>query len=780
MDRKRPPIDEGTWVPDDPELTSPDRPGPAPRAQHPPTTPARPGSTPSAERTIPVAPEGSSFAPESSTPGTSSRDGSGDWEKVPPPVFEPGNIVFGKYKLIEPIGEGGMGQVWLVDNIELERKSALKLIKSEIAKNDKAWGRFRREAQVMAKLEHPNAVAVYDFRRIQSVAYIEMEYVRGRSLDRLIEENGGEPLPPERVLDVLEQLCSVLQEAHGHVDENTGKPRPIIHRDLKPSNLMLVDRKGPGKDLKVLDFGIAKMVDDDRDSHLTGDAEYLGTAAYSSPEQIRGAAVDGRSDLYSTGVLLYQLLTGHLPFEGGRRASLAAHLTQAAPRFREVNPEVSVPAEVERLVLSCLEKDADDRPRSARELAERFRAAVAGRVRTHPAPRPVVRILAGIGLLTILGLGAYFGPRLLRPAPTPTPEPRPPVVAAPAPEAGKGLDLGKLVPIKPVAALPEGYQLRPSDGGPRVLVRVDDQTRYVDQGDGIFLPEGYEPETRGEGWPAALIRTADKARFVRIPGGVYRRGSIGGDVVEDREGNPIVPHWVEVGDFYLQETEVTNGEIREFIRRHQGQFPTGTWDNWQAALDLIAAGLNNDTDLAETYPAVCIDVGIAREYARSVNGLLPTEAQWEYAARSRGKERIWATRHQLGDRKAPRAHLSSNLQGNNFQPVPVKTFRGDDETEDGLFDMTGNVREWCRDVYRPYESLAGLSADDPKQPLRDPWSRPDPNIDEAKQHFIVRGGSMYLDPEQATTYQRDAVEGGERPNDLGFRVAIECPPRLGP
>ena len=204
------------------------------------------------------------------------RDGSSEWDVLPPPVFEVGQVVFDKYRLIEKIGEGGMGEVWRVWHVTLETERALKLIKPELAQNEKGWRRFQREARLMAKINHPNAVAVYDFRRAQSVAYIEMEFIRGRSLAEVLKDRRDQPMPLEWTAQVLDQLCAVLQEAHGHVDETTGQPKPIIHRDLKPSNLMLVERKddtGPPR-LKVLDFGIAKIVEDEGATELTGPATW--------------------------------------------------------------------------------------------------------------------------------------------------------------------------------------------------------------------------------------------------------------------------------------------------------------------------------------------------------------------------------------------------------------------------------------------------------------------------------------------------------------------------
>ena len=362
---------------------------------------------------------------DDSTPQPTSEK-SDEWDIAPPPMIAKGRDLFGKYRLLEKIGEGGMGEVWLVDNLQLDRKSALKLIKPEIAHNDKGWRRFQREARLMAKLEHPNAVVVYDFKRTHSMGYIEMEFVRGRSLDKYLKEHEGEQLSLEWIAALLDQLCAVLQEAHGHLDEKSGKPKPIIHRDLKPSNLMLMDRKPPGQNLKVLDFGIAKMIEEDGGPEvtLTAAGDLLGTPAFMSPEQIRGGwgkdaehEVDNRSDLYSVGVLLYQLLTGKTPFR--RRDSfalLAAHLSEPPPPMKEMNPKSEIPSSVERLVMQCLDKDPTKRPQNAQELSRMFRAAAGLSVEPLQPKRnlwlAVGAACVGIGLLGVLAL--FF-----RPSPSP-------------------------------------------------------------------------------------------------------------------------------------------------------------------------------------------------------------------------------------------------------------------------------------------------------------------------------------------------------------------------
>ena len=465
------------------------------------------------------------------------RDGTGSsaWNAAPPPVIQEGQVIFDKYQIIELLGEGGMGQVWLVHNIELDRRSALKLIWPKIAQNDHGWQRFQREAQLMAKLNHPNAVAVYDYKRTHSMAYIEMEYVRGRSLNKILEERKGQPMPLDWIAQILDQLCAVLQEAHGHVDEKTGKPKPIIHRDLKPSNLMLVDTKPPGQNLKVLDFGIAKMIDDEesQDQQLTAAGEFLGTVGYSSPEQIQGGSwkgdrveIDGRSDLYSVGVLLYQLLTGTLPFKGDRMRILAAHLTQPPPLMKQANPTADVPPKIERVVMRCLEKDPNKRPQSARELAEKFRAAL-------PTPK-LFRWKLAIPGLCLLATMIFV---VLRPRPPSPGTRKTPLISrdsqytAPLSKPGWQLRDDRYQVAEHTAASPEGpmYLVRKSDGFK--FKRLD-----VVQGVPIYLPDGYEPEdpddrAGGNLWPRVIIRTKDKekapkdkVRFIRVLGKTFLRG----------------------------------------------------------------------------------------------------------------------------------------------------------------------------------------------------------------------------------------------------------------
>jgi len=717
---------------------------------------------------------------------------SDSWDLSPPPVIEKDKIIFGKYRLLEKIGEGGMGSVWLVDNVELDRRSALKLIKAEIAQNDRGWRRFRREAQLMAKLEHRNAVAVYDFKRTLGMGYIEMEFVRGRSLDKIVQDKQGEPLPLEMVTPILDQLCSVLQEAHSYADEKTGKSKAIIHRDLKPSNLMIVDRKPADQNLKVLDFGIAKMIDEDVQgaTELTGAGDILGTPAYMSPEQIRGGSegddareIDGRSDLYSTGVMIYQLLTGVLPFRGSRMSILAAHLTKTPPPMKEANPKVTIPPGVERVVLQCLEKDPDKRPQSARELAERFRSAAGiTSVRAAPSPRKVrglPYLVAAAAAIALLGAGILWS---LRPSSTtaaakPKVEPANPESSATvtpntasavadhsAKERRPAPDEQSLW-LVPAGLTAPATELNTTDG-PLAVVRSVDKVRFKRFKPGIYLPERYTAEDAGDlvnGFPRVIAR-ADGVRFIRITGGVYQQGDFRpGTPMDDKKQSPCTPHPVEVADFYIQETEVTNSEIAQFVE------PDAQRDKWQQAFSQISKDMNEKAALK--CPAVGLNWATAQKYAQSVGGRLPTEAEWEYAARSAGQERRWATMRRLNKEARPKANL---IEANSESPAPVMTYKGDDETEQHVFDMTGNVREWSADPYRTYAELL-QNHPDKDQAMKDPGLGLGPATIDPGLEYVVRGGSFLVDLQAAQTFNRDAVKAAEEMIDLGLRVVIECP-----
>ncbi|MGH7224277.1 MAG: serine/threonine protein kinase, partial [Gemmataceae bacterium] len=280
-----------------------------------------------------------------------------------------GRVFMGRYETLRLIGEGGMGRVYLARQLDLGRQVVVKVMHDHIAADAKFRERFTRETLLMARFQHPYAVTLYDASLNDPQGpCIVMEYIRGITLDQLLQTNGR--LTPGRVGRLLYQLCEVLQAAHA---------LGIIHRDLKPSNLMIVDPDTPYELLKVMDFGLAKMLTPDQFTKITQThTEFaVGTPGYMCPEQARGDEMDGRGDLYSVGVILYELLSGRLPFAGRSTMDLLlAHVTEAPPPLSFADADLDVSPDVEDVVRQCLAKTPDERPRGARELAELFESAL--------------------------------------------------------------------------------------------------------------------------------------------------------------------------------------------------------------------------------------------------------------------------------------------------------------------------------------------------------------------------------------------------------------------
>jgi serine/threonine protein kinase len=292
-----------------------------------------------------------------------------------------GRILLGRYEVTRLLGEGGMGRVYLSRQIDLGRQVVVKVMHEQIASDAKFRERFQRETLLMARFQHPYAVTLYDASLNDPLGpCIIMEYVKGVNLDVLLLKNGR--LTPARVGRLVGQLCEVLQAAHD---------QQIIHRDLKPANLMVVDADSPREKIKVMDFGLAKMIDAAALKKIT-DTKVdfaVGTPGYICPEQIRGEEVDHRGDLYSVGVVMYELLTGRLPFD--RESSmdmLLAHATELPPTFAELGLADSIPAPIEDVVMRLLEKDPKNRPFSAREVALAYEQALAEAEMAAPAKLP--------------------------------------------------------------------------------------------------------------------------------------------------------------------------------------------------------------------------------------------------------------------------------------------------------------------------------------------------------------------------------------------------------
>jgi len=285
--------------------------------------------------------------------------------------------VLGQYTLESKIGEGGMGVVWRASHALLRRPTAVKLLQSSRT-GDSAIRRFEREVQLSASLTHPNSVAIYDYGRTRDgIFYYAMELLEGTDLERLVEKHGR--VPPARVVHILTQVCGALAEAH-----DLG----LVHRDVKPANILLAPRLNEHEVAKVVDYGLVKRIEaDPAQTAITAVNTIFGTPLYMSPETILTPdAVDGRSDLYALGAVAWFMLVGRTVFRGRSVVEVCSqHLHQPPARPSEVLGQ-AVPADLEDIVMACLDKKPEARPQSARLLRERLqRCGAAGQWSTHQA-----------------------------------------------------------------------------------------------------------------------------------------------------------------------------------------------------------------------------------------------------------------------------------------------------------------------------------------------------------------------------------------------------------
>ena len=282
-----------------------------------------------------------------------------------------GLVFLGRYEPARLLGEGGMGCVYLARDLQGGKPVVVKVMHEHIAADPKFRERFFRETALMARLRHPNAVAFLGADEDSQVGpFIVMEYVQGQGLDKLLPRNGR--FRPPRLRRLIAQLCDVLAVAHAE---------KIVHCDLKPANLMVVDFDSPREQLKVMDFGLARLSDQTTVAAPQAEAApayAVGTPGYMPPEQVRGDTVDHRADLYSVGVILYRLLTGKMPFEGeSTMAILMAQASQDPPTFTDLGLADVIPESIEEVVMACLTADPAQRIQSARELGDAFESALA-------------------------------------------------------------------------------------------------------------------------------------------------------------------------------------------------------------------------------------------------------------------------------------------------------------------------------------------------------------------------------------------------------------------
>jgi hypothetical protein len=371
-----------------------------------------------------------------------------------------GSVVDERYYLLELVGQGGMGDVYLGEHLRTQRRCAVKLVSRQLARDPEAIGRFIREATNAGRINHPNVATIYDFGETEDgLLYIAMEYVDGEPLSRLLERDGA--LTPARAVEIARQVTEGVGAAH---------EMGIVHRDLKPGNIMIAhDRKG-GDLVKVVDFGIARATEEEQ--RLTRTGLVVGTPEYMSPEQLIGDPVNARSDIYSLGCILYEMVTGDHAFGGTTARIITRRMTEPPPRPRDKNP--AIPKALDELIVTAMGRNPQERFRSMEAMREALLAAPTGLVTTGPR-----RLAAWLGL----GGG------------TSAEADEPDHGSDPAGSGGSRTD--PTVPLQ--AAPPDAYD----PVTPAPLAAVPATEAFDSPGDVIEVPAGLAGAEEGEGLPSS-------------------------------------------------------------------------------------------------------------------------------------------------------------------------------------------------------------------------------------------------------------------------------------
>ncbi|MCC6953492.1 MAG: protein kinase [Deltaproteobacteria bacterium] len=312
-----------------------------------------------------------------------------------------GKVIDGKYRIIERLGGGGMGLVYKAEHAILNHLVAIKILRGHLANDEEYIRRFQREARMVSKLTHPNAITLHDFGISEGSPFFLMEFVEGRTLREVLRDDGA--LPLERIVRLVPQIVGALAEAHA---------AGIIHRDLKPENIMVTRRKDGSEWIKVLDFGIAKIqnLDSPNETQLTRVGSIFGSPRYMAPEQSMDKGVDTRADLYSLGIILYEMLAGRVPFEAATPIETILHHVNNPPRpLKESKPDLDVGDQVSAVVMRLLEKDPANRFQTAAEFLEAFHTAFAPKlavVQVSPSGRYMIGGLSA-GLVLLAAVFVY-------------------------------------------------------------------------------------------------------------------------------------------------------------------------------------------------------------------------------------------------------------------------------------------------------------------------------------------------------------------------------------
>jgi len=647
----------------------------------------------------------------------------------------------GQYRIVAPLGEGGMAAVYKAYQQTMDRYVALKILPRHFAADPEFVGRFEQEAKIIAKLQHVHILPVHDYGTSEGYTYIVMPFVETGTLDDLLQ---GEPLPQEQIRKIISQVGEALHHAHS---------QGLVHRDVKPSNI-LIDQDG---NCLLTDFGITKVVEGTAKFTQTG--AIIGTPAYMSPEQIMGETLDGRSDIYSLGIILYQLATGRAPYRAETPPAIfVKHLHDPLPPPRKFNQDL--PESVERVILKALAKDPKDRYSNATELVNAIHGAASEVVTDQtvvepfvPTPPPTLvedpAIQRQFEQPSTVDRDASLRPLEAQPAEKVEATQAKPFRWVFFGGGGALVVVAAYLVIRGVLGLGGGTQgedatsLPKATSVPTTQVAELAPTSTSAATQDLSTPEGLEGGT-------ITINGVDGAEMVYIPEGEFTMGSDpseGYDFCIDfppasgvecktswfEKESP--PHDIYLSAFWIHRTEVTIAQY------------------WQC----VNAGVCDPMDQrgrSTDHPVSNVTYDQARSYCQWTGLDLPTEAQWEKAARgTTNRSWPWGS-----DR--PTVSLVNTMENEFDNTVPVGTYP-QGASFYGLVDMAGNVWEMALDWFREdfYMSPVARDAD-----TQGPPSSPD--------GFRVLKGSGYVgDFNDARISNRLPVYPTYADYHVGFRCA---------
>jgi formylglycine-generating enzyme required for sulfatase activity/tRNA A-37 threonylcarbamoyl transferase component Bud32 len=634
----------------------------------------------------------------------------------------------GRYQIVGQIGEGGMATVYKAYQPGLNRFVAVKVLPPIHARQPDFSERFRREAEAIGNLNHPNILPVFDSGQEDGYSFIVMRYVEGA---RTLKEVMAEHLGLDRIVDLVSQIAAALDCAHR---------QGVIHRDVKPTNVLM-----DGDWALLTDFGLAKMVESS--VKLTGSGVGVGTPAYMSPEQGQGLPVDLRSDIYSLGVILFEMPTGQIPHNAETPfAIVVKRVTEPLPLPRSINPDLS--EAVEQVLLKALARDPADRFASAGALAEAFRQAVGEVAAPQATGLPPIETTAA-------GPPAGTEEAAVVPPPPPPPTgpdtlpvttPEEPSTAVAAPGTRPTLEpVAAAPPAAASAAVPTAAPLPAA----RPRARKGVPWKWI-VGLGLLgvvivvvwvLALGLKLFGQAELPAAGTVRVWERsgAEMVYVPAGEFWMGSLDGD--PDAKADQLPRHQLSMEAFWIGRTEVTNAQYARCVSAGECRPP-------EADGSCERDSYYGHPEYAD-YPVVNVSWYQALEYAGWIGGRLPTEAEWEYAARGpAGSIYPW------GDSPPTEALLNYDYAHDDTTPAGAYP---QGASWCGALDMAGNVWEWVSSLYWPYP----YDAADGREVLESPGNR------------ILRGGSFGDNATDVRAAFRHEYDPEEWHCSKGFRVVVD-------